>query len=221
MQRYSLARLVDTANPAWPEIQARFAVARNRVEVLNARRLRAEEVLLYLQVTTRSYLGSIAFETGGLLIDYGWLRFLGAGHENVCGDLLTWNSEDIPGSHHLSGAWVVAYDVVGGFFALNNGVFPGELGTVFYFSPGTLQWESLNFPYTRLLTWAIEGDINVFYQGMRWPGWEADVSSLKGDQGIHIYPWLFTERKMSVAKRSRRAVPVHELWHLYVGGLEK
>ena len=49
------------------------------------------DVLVALQVTTRSPMGAIAFETGGLLFDHGWLRLLGSGSMRLEGDLARWN----------------------------------------------------------------------------------------------------------------------------------
>ncbi|MGB8345876.1 MAG: DUF2625 family protein, partial [Ktedonobacteraceae bacterium] len=143
MQKRALNELIDTVDLAWPLIQGWIDAAHHSVEVLDVNQERADEVLLYLQVTTRSPLGSVAFETGGMLIDHGWIRFLGSGHERMRGDLLSWNTKgDILESHLLNNALVVAHDAVGGFFALNGGAFPGRPGEVFYFAPDTLEWKN-------------------------------------------------------------------------------
>ncbi len=174
-------------------------------------------MLLHLQVTTRSPMGAIALETGGILIDRGWLRFLGSGHERMRGSLLTWNANGgMIESHLLKNAFIVAHDVVGGFFALNGGAFAGKLGTAFYFAPDTLKWEDTKKSYSDLLSWALSGDVGLFYQSMRWPDWENDISSLSGDRGISIFPFLFTEKGIPVSERSRRSVPLDELWRLHL-----
>ena len=49
---------------------------------------------------------------------------------------------------------------------------------------------------------------------MRWPGWERDAARLSGDQGIAIYPFLWAKGE-PVAGRSRRTVPMRELWALH------
>lgn len=212
MAKRSLDELIDAHDPAWPLLEQQIASASNAVEVLAVNRERAKEVLLHLQVTTRSYLGAVAFEAGGIFIDHGWLRLLGSGHERMCGDLLSWNSGDL----HLSGACVVAHDVLGGFFALNGGAFPGQMGAVRYFAPDSLKWENLNLPYSQFLGWALSGDLARFYQGLRWPGWQEEIASLDGEQGLSVYPLLFTQRDLPVAQRSRRPIPLDELWRLYV-----
>lgn len=217
MGKRTLHELIDTIDPAWPLIQGWINGARHTVEVLEVNQARAEEVLLALQVTTRSPLGAVAFETGGILIDHGWLRFLGSGHERMHGNLLSWNTKGtLLESHLLPNAVVVAHDAVGGFFALNGGAFPGKAGIVFYFAPDTFQWESTNLSYSQFLSWAIGGDIALFYKSVRWPGWEQELSALSGDQGISVYPFLWADREIPVEQRSRRVVPIDELWRLHL-----
>jgi hypothetical protein len=210
MQRRSLKELINTEDPGWPLVQEWIASARNQLEVLEGDRARGEEVLLHLQVTTRSPMGAIALEVGGLLIDHGWLRFLGSGHERMRGSLQSWNN-----GNHLNGGLVVAHDVLGGFFALNGGAFAGKPGAVFYFAPDTLTWEATNKSYSELLTWALSGDLDMFYGNLRWPGWQNDLTSLTGDQGMSIYPFLFAKGG-PIAERSRRPVPMEELWRLHL-----
>ncbi len=103
-------------------------------------------------------------------------------------------------------------DVVGGFFALNGGAFDGPPGNVFYFAPDALKWEDTKGGYTAFLAWVITGDLELFYKGSRWQGWQQDVAKLKGDQGISVYPFLWAAQGGSIEKRSRRPVPMKELW---------
>jgi hypothetical protein len=140
MQIRTLRDLINTVDPAWPLVQEWIRNARNHVEVLPAQRERSEATLVYLQVTTRSPLGAVALETGGMFIDHGWLRILGSGHQRMQGTLQTWNSpEHMPAEDRLNDALLIAHDVVGGFYALNGGAFAGTLGNVFYFAPDTLR----------------------------------------------------------------------------------
>lgn len=195
MQRRSLKELINTEDPGWPLVQEWIADARNHVEVLDGDRVRGEEVLLYLQVTTHSPMGAIALETEGILIDHGWLRFLGSGHEWMRGNLQSWNSGNL-----LKGGLVIAHDALVGFFALNGGAFPGKPGTAFYFAPDTLTWEPTSKSYSDLLTWALSGDLKIFYGNLRWPSWENELATLTGDQGISIYPFLFVREGGTVAE---------------------
>jgi hypothetical protein len=217
MPKRSLEELINNVDPAWPLVQEEIRKARNHVEVLPADRKQGEAVLLHLQVSTRSPMGALALESGGLFIDHGWLRFLGSGCDRMRGNLYTWNTEgEILKDNVLKDALVIAHDAVGGFFALNGGAFPGKLGTAFYFSPDSLHWENTEKSYSDLLWWALSGDLNLFYKTMRWPGWEKDVSALSGDQGMSMYPFPFLDRNIPIAQRFRRPIPMYELWSLYL-----
>ena len=75
----TLADLINTADPAWPLIQEWLAEAANPVEILPRDPAAAEAELVKTQVSTRSVMGAVVYETGGILIDHGWLRILGSG----------------------------------------------------------------------------------------------------------------------------------------------
>jgi Protein of unknown function DUF2625 len=140
MNGRDLSALLDMVDPAWPLVQEWLASARNHTEVLEPDNHRRAQTLLQLQVTTHSVLGSVAWETGGVLVDHGWLRLLGSGHLRMQGNLLTWNGlvESAPVEPPPK-VLLVAHDVVGGCFALNGGAFNGKQGNVFYFAPETLR----------------------------------------------------------------------------------
>lgn len=177
MSKRSLAELLDHADSMWPLIQHWLTIARHAVEVLPVRRSEAEIALLTLQVTTHSPLGALAWETGGILVDYGWLRLLGAGYPRLHDSLLSWNGLGGPSmAPALAQAFLVGHDLLGGFFAINGGAFGGQEGSIFYFAPDTLQWEDLGLAYGDFLQWAIMGDVAGFYADQRsardcWDGW--------------------------------------------------
>jgi hypothetical protein len=75
----SLEELTNTDYPAIDLIRQWTTSAQNHVEILSPSANR-EAVLLDVQVTTHSTMGAVAYETGGVLVDDGWLRFLGSGH---------------------------------------------------------------------------------------------------------------------------------------------
>ena len=75
----SLQELISLDDPAMPLVRQWLEEAGRPADLLPAS-AQANEVLLSLQVTTRSPMGAIAHETGGSLIDHGWLRVLGSGH---------------------------------------------------------------------------------------------------------------------------------------------
>src|SRR5579885_1817393 len=189
MPQRSLDELTQIEDPAWPLIQGWIAPARHPIEMLRTDQAQAETALLALQVTTRSPLGAFALETGGVLVDHGWLRLLGSGHERMPDTLLSWNGLDA--ARHaapLEGGFIVAVDVLGGAFALNGGGLGSENG-IYYFAPDSLRWEALLCSHLAFVEWALIGDLAQFYSGLRWPGWQREVSALAPGYGISVYPF--------------------------------
>src|ERR1041384_3178873 len=88
----NLAELINTDDPGIAKIREWMRGAVNACELLPPSAER-EEVLVQTQVTTRSTMGAIAYETGGILIDGGWLRFLGSGHPKITRTLPAWNEK--------------------------------------------------------------------------------------------------------------------------------
>ncbi|SHH24227.1 DUF2625 family protein [Massilia sp. CF038] len=194
--------LVDKGDPALPLLQSWIAQAGVRCELLPPSEER-QRILLELQVTTHSLLGTAAYETGGLLVDHGWLRILGSGHPALLRNLVDWN-EDRSASFLL-----VADDVIGGFFALNGGAFGDDIGSVFYWAPDSLEWEACGFGYSSFVEWAMSGALKQFYAGHYWEGWEAEVGAVHGDKCYNFVPPLFLSTQPP-SPRSRRLISVAE-----------
>jgi hypothetical protein len=202
--------------PAWPLVESWVAGAVNDVRVLPTDRGRGEETLRLLQVTTRSPMGSVALETGGLLIDHGWIRILGAGGEAMNSSLASWNGLLTPREiEPIEKALVIANDAVGGLFALNGGAFDGDPGSVFYFAPDTLDWLDTSMGYSGFLQWACTGDLSRFYDELRWEGWEDDIAHASPDQGFAFYPPPFAKEGKPVRQAHRKLVPIAELYGYY------
>jgi hypothetical protein len=202
-----LSELINTQEPGWELVTGWIKQAKNKVQVLPKTPARADSSLLAAQVTTRSPMGAIIYETGGILVDGGWLRILGSGSPAMDRDLIGWNSKKQPGF------LLIADDVMGGFYALNTGAFGAEsIGKIFYFGPDNLRWEATNKTYSEFLLFCFSGDLASYYKNLRWKGWEQEVEALTGNQGIACYPFLFTKEGKNVAKNKRKAVPIAELW---------
>lgn len=217
MNQRPLRELINTEDPAWPEVQQWISHATNPVEVLPVNEGERDSALFAIQVTTRSPMGAIVYETGGLLIDHGWLRILGSGHSRLPRSLASWNEgRTMFADGESPGYLLVADDVLGGFFAINGGSLGAEQGAVFYFAPDTLEWECLNLGYSEFLIWCLQGDVAGFYESLRWPGWEQEISTLGGDQAISIYPFLSAKGPL-IAERQRGVVPIAELFSMHVG----
>ena len=206
---------VNMKDSAWSLVQQWIRSAQNYVEVLEGNHQLGEIIIHKLGITPRSSIEAVALETGGIFCDHGWLRLLGSGNEQMRGNLLSWNgigNEAV--SNIQEGAYIIAYDIIGGFFALNEGNFSDNRGEIFYLAPDTLQWENLQMSYSQFLYWSFFGNLEGFYQTYRWPNWQKDLLTINGDQGISIYPFLWADADTPIDARSRHIVPIIELWNI-------
>ena len=83
----TFVELLDTREPGWPIVEQMLSRATNQVAVLPTELESGARTLLAIQVTTRSPMGAIAHQTGGLVVEHGWIRILGAGHPRLPRDL--------------------------------------------------------------------------------------------------------------------------------------
>jgi hypothetical protein len=212
-----LRELLDPSEGGRQLVDEWVARATNQVEILNCTPEDGARCLTALQVTTRSPMGAVAYGTGGIRVDNGWLRVLGAGCTRLPRSIASWNGI-AAAAPRLPGALLVGDDVLGGFFAINGGRFTGEQGSVHYFANDTLAWEDLELGYSEWLQWLFTGDLEPFYEGQRWQTWREDSRELPGDMGISVYPFLAAAGP-PIDARSRAPVPIAELWSLYVQDL--
>lgn len=193
-----------------------IATASVPVEVLPVESARAQQALFRLQVTARSVLGALVLNTGGLVVDHGWLRILGGGSMGLA-DVAQTNRIGEPGSENPApGALIVAIDVLGGQFATNGGALPGDPGEVCFFGSDTLRWEPIGRGHSAFVTWVLHGGLADFYGDLRWTGWADETTTLSPDQGLSVYPPLWSaEGRSDIAAASRRACPLTELTTLH------
>ncbi|WP_017811987.1 DUF2625 family protein [Paenibacillus shenyangensis] len=209
MSVLSAQELIDRDNHAWEEIVQLFAEGANTYTMWPADRSEGEETLRCLQVSTRSYLGAIAYEAGGICLDHGWITLLGAGSTEVYGDLRSWNGlqSQLP-VKTLTGKLLVAYDAAGGFFALDT-----TDGQICYFAPDTLEWEATELTYSEWINWLAAGDLQQFYETFRWQNWKQQTEQLEVGQIFAYYPPLWTAEGGGETS-SKQVVPVTEAWQL-------
>jgi|SRR5882724_1212916 len=214
----SLQELLAVDEPAWQIVQNWVQSAANAVEVLQPAPNLRGQALEEIQVTVRSPMGAVVYETGGILVDHGWLRVLGSGHPKLRRSLPEWNRRrSISADGNERRLLLVADDAVGGFYALNAGAFGPEAGQVFYFAPDSLRWGSLNgMGYGQFLAWALSDKLSLFYRLMRWDGWESEVTSVGGDSAFSIYPPLCSKEGKDISKCSRKPCPIEEVYQLNV-----
>ncbi|MDT0327395.1 DUF2625 family protein [Nocardiopsis lambiniae] len=216
-----LSELVEVERPGWPVVIEHLERARLPVRALPGDPDRGRTCLHRLQITARSFLGAMALESGGLLVDDGWLRVYGGGGPELPG-LGEVNDLSAAVVHGPPVRLIVGHDVLGGIFALNgpgceDDRYPGRPGEMVYFAPDSLAWEPLEAAYSSWLPWMLEEhNLENFYADLRWPGWRESVAGLTPDQGLAASPPLWTkEAARNPAAVSRRPVPFGELVALH------
>jgi hypothetical protein len=213
-----LEQLIDREDPAWPLVQEWVAGATNPVIVLPPSDPHRSNTLLDLQISTQSTLGSIAYESGGIVVDNGWLRILGSGHPRLTRSVTEWNKAIWGDNEDDYPFYLIADDAVGGFYALDSGVL-GNAESVFYFAPDTLEWEDTDQGYTDFIDFCFSGDLQKYYGSMRWSNWREEVSVLNGDDCISVVPPLafkLEEELDPIDVRQRSIVSVYELYDFHV-----
>ena len=90
---------------------------------------------------------------------------------------------------------------------------------------GESSFRSVSHEYAHLLMksvfpgappWLNEG-MAEFYSTLRWTGWEAEVSAIALDRGIHAFPPPFTVEGKDLNQVSRKDIPIKELLSLHAG----
>lgn len=193
---------------ALPFLRERIAAAPFPVELLPAPEGAGARALEALQISTRSPLGTLAFHTGGLLVDHGWLRVLGAGCPRLPRALDIWNG--LGGERRCAEGLLVGDDALGGFFAWFQ-----EPRTVHYLAPDMAEWLDTGLGHGQWLAWCLTERFTEFCCELRWEGWQAEVEALPPERGLLVLPPLWSGGP-ALSQRSRKAVPVEELWGLSV-----
>ena len=207
----TIEELINVNNPIWPEVLNWIKTAKNGVEVLSVDKEKNKEILYKTQVSIGSPMGAIVYETGGILIDNGWIRILGSGNNKLKRTLPEWNLKKGFSEYGQSSKFLlIADDALGGFFMLNGGGLGSDLGKVYYFAPDTLQFEPLNLTYSEFLYFCLNNNLETFYKDQRWKTWKEDLLKLDGDKVFNFYPYLFTEEGKDIEKVSKKIIPIEE-----------
>jgi hypothetical protein len=204
--------LINKNEPGWPLIRSWIDTAKNKVEILPVDTAKASDALYKTQVTTRSPMGAVVYMTGGLLVDHGWIRILGSGSARLDRSLPEWNKgKSLTAYGEAPGYWLIADDVLGGFFAVNTGIFSREkIGIVYYLAPDNLEWEDLNLTYADFLHFCFNSNLDKFYEGFRWKDWQKDVAKLQGDKVFMFFPFLWTKDWKDINKVTREETPADQ-----------
>lgn len=207
--------LIDKADPGWTLVEDWIKTAKNKVEILPVDAVKAKDALYKTQVTTRSTMGAVIFNTGGILVDDGWIRILGSGSSRFNRSLPDWNKGKSFNEFGETPAFLlIADDAIGGFYFLNGGGLGTDVGKIYYFSPDNLEFEQLDITYSEFLGFCFSNDLDKFYEGNRWKDWRTEVSKLKGDEVFNFYPFLWTAEGSDINKNTRKIIPVQEQYSL-------
>ncbi|MBU3134591.1 DUF2625 domain-containing protein [Clostridium gasigenes] len=199
-------------NGLWEELNKMFSDSNKNIKLNRDKTSNGQYILDILQITSKSALGSIVFNTSGIIVE-NWIRILGSENEKNRG-ILSYNKINENGvANSIDKMLIVADDVVGGIFALNAGKFSDGIGDVWYFAPDTLEWESLDMKYSEFITWIVMGNTDEFYSSLRWSKWENDVSNVNFDEAILVYPFLWSN-EIEIETAEKKLVPVEELLNI-------
>lgn len=204
-----------TDRDVWKEILDEFQIGDSRSSIVPSDPDRTASEITKLQMTVNSYLGAVVFNTGGMLFRNGFVRLYGSGSNELpsIGDVNGLTDLD-----NYPGMLVIGYDVIGGVFALDGGALAIDKGSVCYLSVDTLEWESLELPYSSFLSWLIDGTrIEGFYENLLWDSWESDLSKLGTESGFFLYPLPSTTAWRDKKSRTAKEVPLLELGTMYHG----
>lgn len=208
----SLEELVDPSDSGWIHVLDLLTGAVLPTEVLAAGDAAAGTTLFNLQVTTRSPMGGIAYHAGAIQVAARWITVLGSADWAHA----AWNGlATNPPEFQRRGFLIVAFDALGGVFAVDGGGLGTAPGKISYFGPRELAWLPLNLGYTDFLRWAASAKLDQFYDGERWDGWQSELLPVPPDHAISFYPPLWAAGP-APAGRSRRPVPALELFTFHV-----
>jgi len=210
----SLDELINKTDPAWPLVQKWIDSAKNKLEILEVDSVNAKQALVNTQVSTYSTLGAVIYNSGGIMIDNGWLRILGSGSARLNRSVPEWNKgKTIQEYGDKPQYLLIADDAAGGFFAINYGAFGQDLKNVYYFAPNSLNWEPLGLGYSEFIRFCFDGDLSSFYKGLRWSTWDKFIAKLDGSKSYSFYPYLWTAEGTDIEKCKRKLVPTEELFN--------
>lgn len=211
-KKKTVKELTFAAQSSWPVVYTWSIQAKNNVEILPKSKKAADSALYNLQMTTQSTLGSIIYESAGILVGDGWVRLLGSGDGDMTRGIADWNKgKTFKEYGDQPKILLIADDIVGGFFAINGGVLGEDLGNVYYLAPDTLFWEPLGVGYSDFVHWVFNADLADFYVDLGYTDLVANQSEVSADKAYFFEPSLF-EKHDGIGSLKKSVIDVDEVW---------
>lgn len=211
-----LDKLINKTDPAWPLVKKWIDSAKNKVEVLPVDSAKANQVLYNAQMTTYATLGSVIYNTGGIMVDNGWIRILGSGSERLTRDVAEWNKGKTIKEYGDNVPYLlVADDAIGGFFAINYGGLGKDVKNMYYLEPNSLTWQPLGAGYGEFLIFCFDSDLSKFYKGLRWSTWNQFIGNLEDTKTYSFRPYLW-EAGTDIEKCTRKLVGIEEMYRFNI-----
>lgn len=183
----------------WDEILERIQSSTNEVALEQEGAL-SLDMLRQIGIPETSTIGQVMLNMRRLTVN-GYLRVYGSEIPQVT---------ELVKQYHPGNKIVVATDVWGGIFAIGNGDFSGDTSVMWYYAPETLQWESMEITYAQFLPWVLTPKFEEYHMSFMWNNMEEMLQTLSGDQGVLIYPFLWS-KECNIVTATKKAVPFEEL----------
>jgi len=215
----SLDELTCPGNKRWEHVTMLSNHAKNKVEILARDSARSCRALVQSQLSTNTLLGSVIYNTGGILIDDGWIRILGSGSQRLNRSVPEWNAGKLYAMRNEETFYLlVADDVLGGLFAVKAASIEEieNIGQVFYYGPNSLTWQPTGLSYSSFLSFCFAGNIKDFYDDFRWKGWQDEIKTIDCNSVISCYPMLWTREGLQM-KANRKLLAIQTQWNMYQG----
>lgn len=176
-----------------------------------------DNILETMGINENSTLGQIIINTSGITVD-NIIRVYANGNDLDSHNIYNYNLEleKSLGNQKL----IIADDIFGGLYAINNGDFRDNNGGIWYFAPDTLEWVNLDINYSEFIAWISSGNLNEFYSAFKWCNFYHDIKEVKFNQGILVYPFLWSN-ECNIETADKKIVPLIELTTLNLEYKEK
>lgn len=187
----------------WEAINKLISQSMNNIqlELLDS----AESVVTELGIDESSILGHIVKKFSNITVN-NYLRLLCGNSKKE--NIITVNArikKIYPGNK-----LIVATDIWGGLFAINNGDFDEQFRDIWYFAPDELQWIDLDINYSQFISWICGNTLDDFYKHMRWRGMDYFIKGVSDNQAVLIYPFLWSN-ECNIEEANKKVVDLYEL----------